>query len=332
MKRMVEQRNYSAFTVSYHAHGLPSFDHAALKNFDFQLREHHCKHRDTTHHHPCIIFVYTPPAHKAKPEGGPKPELCMVPTGDARRLTFEHGSELASGRGAQVPLTLSSHPGYAVVKGFPERREAFHEWEYTSLVIGPADGFATVTCAFSGGRLVDPTGGVITPSMLQVTAENHFDFVWHKSNPARLAEEAGKHGTQPCSFHIGYDGSATMAGRPDLCLGLQFSVPAIFAQPQQQQPQPAPPVPVVVAGIAVPVEAAIPMGAGVVFPAAGSHAQPPPLAALADIFRRELGVSGSTVVEVVNAAAVQLGIDGGKDVSLVQTAHQVWAMLGSPPA
>ena len=30
--------------------------------------------------------------------------------------------------GQQAPLTLASHPGYAICRGFPERRVAFNEW------------------------------------------------------------------------------------------------------------------------------------------------------------------------------------------------------------
>ncbi len=215
LKRTVEARGFSAFTVSS---GVPSFGHAALKNFDFQLREHHCKPITSCCHHPCTIYIYTPPAHKAKPEGGPKPQLCLVPATDPRRIVLEHAAELAGGP-KQCPLTLASHPGYAIVRNFAERRDAFTEWQYTALAIGPAA--EAITCALIGGRLVEPGDGVVTPSMLDVKADNHLDLVWNKHSAARLVEEAAKRGTQPCTFTVDADGSIACAGNPGLRLGMR---------------------------------------------------------------------------------------------------------------
>ena len=57
LKRMVEERGYSAFTVSA---GQPSFGHAALKKFPFALTKAHCKPISTCCRHPCTIHVFTP--------------------------------------------------------------------------------------------------------------------------------------------------------------------------------------------------------------------------------------------------------------------------------
>ena len=59
LKRMVEERGYSAFTVSS---GKPSFGHAALKKFPYQLTPQHCKPITTCCKHPCTIYIYTPPS------------------------------------------------------------------------------------------------------------------------------------------------------------------------------------------------------------------------------------------------------------------------------
>lgn len=64
LKRKVEQCGYSAITVS---DGTPSFGHAALKQFNFQLTPAHCKPISTCCRHPCKIYIYTPPAHLQKP-------------------------------------------------------------------------------------------------------------------------------------------------------------------------------------------------------------------------------------------------------------------------
>ena len=52
---MVEERGYNAFTVSA---GEPSFQHAALKRYPFELRKEHCAPISTCCHHPCTIYIY----------------------------------------------------------------------------------------------------------------------------------------------------------------------------------------------------------------------------------------------------------------------------------
>lgn len=54
LKCMVEERGYSAFTMSA---GQPSFGHAALKRFPFELSQAHCKPISTCCHHPCTIYI-----------------------------------------------------------------------------------------------------------------------------------------------------------------------------------------------------------------------------------------------------------------------------------
>lgn len=54
LKKMVEDKGYSCFTVSS---GQPSFGHAALKKFNFQLETHHCKPITTCCNHPCTIYI-----------------------------------------------------------------------------------------------------------------------------------------------------------------------------------------------------------------------------------------------------------------------------------
>ena len=58
--------------------------------------------------------------------GGGLPTLVLVDSGDPRRLTLANAAAVR--RGQQGPLTLASHPGYAIGRAFPERRVAFGEW------------------------------------------------------------------------------------------------------------------------------------------------------------------------------------------------------------
>ena len=349
MKRIVEQNNWSAICVG-------SFGHAALKNFDFQLRQHHCK---PSRGYTCALFVFTPPPHKAKPEGGPKPKLVLVGTNDPRRITLANAAAIAAGQ--QAPLTLASHPGYAICRDFPERRTAFHEWDYTALAVGPAA--QAVTCALVGQQLVEgSTRGVITPSMLKLGHNNHFDFVWHKHNhPARLHQEAGKHAHRPLDVRIDPSSGAIMpATRGDLCYGLEFAeLPPLPAQPMAAQPMMAQPMaqpvaaqpmagfaqpmagPVVVQGTVVQGEAAPPMGLPVsagspnsavpVASASGKGAAgAPPLHTMVEIFKRQLGLDMKlNMQEVVDQACAQLGVDATQS-NLVEKAQTCWEMLGCP--
>eukprot|EP00928_Gymnodinium_smaydae_P023474 TRINITY_DN19360_c0_g4_i1.p1 TRINITY_DN19360_c0_g4~~TRINITY_DN19360_c0_g4_i1.p1 ORF type:complete len:293 (-),score=27.57 TRINITY_DN19360_c0_g4_i1:265-1143(-) len=71
LKRKVEDKGYSAFTVS---NGHPSLGHAALKKFNFQLAPEHCRPISTCCRHPCKIYIYTPPphlSHVARPVDSP---------------------------------------------------------------------------------------------------------------------------------------------------------------------------------------------------------------------------------------------------------------------
>merc|ERR1711963_167947 len=65
LKRKVEECGYSAITVS---DGDPSFGHAALKQFQYQLTSDHCKPKSNCCHHPCKIYIYTPSPHMQKPQ------------------------------------------------------------------------------------------------------------------------------------------------------------------------------------------------------------------------------------------------------------------------
>mmetsp|Transcript_30978 Transcript_30978/g.95770 ORF Transcript_30978/g.95770 Transcript_30978/m.95770 type:complete len:97 (-) Transcript_30978:50-340(-) len=71
LKRLVEKKGYSAFTVSS---GQPSFGHAALKNFCYQLQvgPEHCKSITTCGRPPCTIYIWTPrhPKPARKKSGG----------------------------------------------------------------------------------------------------------------------------------------------------------------------------------------------------------------------------------------------------------------------
>ena len=50
-------------------------------------------------------------------------QLILVDAASWRRLTLANAVAVRNGQ--QAPLTLASHPGYAIGRNFPERRRAF---------------------------------------------------------------------------------------------------------------------------------------------------------------------------------------------------------------
>lgn len=66
-------------------------------------------------------------------------------------------------------------------------------------------------------------------------------------------------------------------------------------------------------------------------PVASSAAGTPPLLTLLELFKRELGVKGTSAHEAVGAAVAELGLEaevGG--LPLIQKAHMCWEALGRP--
>lgn len=120
LKRMVEQKGYSAFTVSA---GKPSFGHAALKKFSFKLTKELCKPISTCCRHPCTIYIY----NDAKPsvEGS---RLVLVKRGSPRQAIFSDIGLLKEG--AIASSRIDSHDGKCQLgKLFPEERR-WTEWRY----------------------------------------------------------------------------------------------------------------------------------------------------------------------------------------------------------
>ena len=252
----------------------------------------------------------------------PKPNLVLVDQHDGRRLSLLHAASI--GGGQQAPLALAPPlQGYGVCRQFAERRDAFGEWEYTALCVGPAA--EAVVCAMSGGQLVEgATQGVLTPSMLQLHEGNHYDLVWHKHHhPARLHEEVRKHGAPLLDFVIHPDGSVAPAHAPHLRLGLEFELPSLECVVAAPAKGPTMVVQgVVVEGSPLDDKAGGAESSG----AAGSSSACPPLVQAAEVFKRELNVKGTNLLEVVDAACEALGVspDG---LNVMEKAARCWEEL-----
>ena len=145
-------------------------------------------------------------------------KLMLVDQSDPRCLVLANATTISSGQ--QAPLTFAPPlQDFAVCKAFEERREIFGEWQYTTLVVGPAA--RAVSCALSDGKLVEGASqGVMTPSMFKMQLGSTFDLVWHKHNhPARLHQEGAKHG-KGLDFVIHPNGTVSPVEATHLCLAL----------------------------------------------------------------------------------------------------------------
>ena len=261
--------------------------------------------------------------------GAGKPTFCFVPSSSPNRCVFERAVDLVRGS-TPVPLTLSSHPGLAVVQSFDEPREAFNEWHYKALAIGPAE--RAVVASRKGAHLVDSADWYVTPSMLNVHDGNHTDLVRHRFNhPARLLEEHTKHGgKRPLDLVCKPDGTISPVSQPHLCLGCSFP-PVGLGQQRPGASVGAIPTgtvlqPVVAIATAIPLQAAVVEG----LPQGSSSAATLTLAQMVAIFQEQLGIARkTTLADTVDQACSQLGVsDKGP---LIQRATQCWQALGSPP-
>ena len=145
------------------------------------------------------------------------PTFSFVPAGSPLVCRFQHAKALAAGQ--QVPLTLASHPGLAVVQLFDEPMQAFREWDYKTLAIGPAS--KAVVATRQGSFFVDKAGWYVCPSELKVHKGNHTDLVANRYiHPARILEEHRKHGEgRPLEYEFHDDGSVAPASASHLRLG-----------------------------------------------------------------------------------------------------------------
>lgn len=286
--------------------------------------------------------------------GASMPRFSFVQSSSPNKCVFEHTQSLING--GRVPLTLASHPGLAVVQGFDEPREAFHEWHYKALHIGPSE--RAIVVSRKGTCLVDGQDWYVTPSMLNVHDGNHTDLVRNRfDHPSRLLEEHSKHGSKrPLDLSFNQDGTISPISQPHLCLGCEFA-PMLMAGKQSAaasstassladeaphmgevpmgsvqmgkpvQMSSAVPVANVVEAVPVhvPVYSTSKPGAG----SSSSSQDPPPLKEIADIFKAQLGIERSTnIADTVDQACRELGVP--VQGTLIERATQGWHALGAP--
>ena len=243
LKRMVEERGYSAFTISS---GEPSFGHAALKSFKYQLTPEHCKHISSCCNHPCTIWIYHPDGdEQGDGEAPPRcstgvcgfavnqdPEYrrnkpvedhaycctaCRYSNGamhggwcqriSTTTSTTAHGDQSWP---QPIRLTLSSHPGEAIIAKWGHPKNAWGQWDYIDLGVGPAE--AAISVSYDGqflARNEDPKLGemVFDVSMWDFRENNHLVLV--KVAPGHASQDATRKHGGGRDFCVNSDGTVS---------------------------------------------------------------------------------------------------------------------------
>ncbi len=133
---------------------------------------------------------------------------------DERRCVFEHAATLKSG--GEAPLTLTSHPGLAVMDMWSPDRQA-GEWTYVELAIGDAS--AAQRFRRKGNFLVRPDGKVLDVAMWRHEEGNHLVAVIHTAGQAKQTFKGG--GGR--DFVINGDGTISPKHASQLVVGLEFA-------------------------------------------------------------------------------------------------------------
>ena len=131
---------------------------------------------------------------------------------DPRRCVFEHAATLKSD--GEAPLTLTSHPGLAVIDMWAPDRQA-GEWTYVELAIGDAS--AALRIRRKGNFLMRPDGKVLDVSMWQYMEGNNLVAVIHTAGQAKQTFKGG--GGR--DFTINDNGTISPSHASHLVVGLE---------------------------------------------------------------------------------------------------------------
>lgn len=156
LQAKAEAKGYSAIVVSS---GVPSFGHAALKYFPFQLTPEHCRPISQCCHHPCTIYIYTPPVG-----GGGAADV-------PRNLDGHYFSFKTGGRASDI------------VDRFEARQNGTHVTFYRNGPVGSKTRVESATArpmesfAIYGAVLQGPVSG---------TVQSNGDVLWSHGYTSRL--------------------------------------------------------------------------------------------------------------------------------------------------
>ena len=262
------------------------------------------------------------------------PDCTLVGAQAAECVVLQPGVAQALRAGQVTPLLLASPPGYAIVPKTDNPRR-IDQWRvmYQQLGIGPA---AQALQARMQGQFILSQHPSTRDYVLDVpfaTYTVHCEGERGKLPIAAICwddRNRNLDANAPRTFVVNANNSISPTKATHLVFGIRGALPPLAAAQHVAQPT-AQSVPVV-QSVPVAQPANVPMGMPVeaAVPAASSSSATttmPPLNQACEELKRELGVGGANVADVVDAACEALGISDTEGLSLMEKAQKCWTSI-----
>ena len=266
------------------------------------------------------------------------PDCTLVGAQAAECVVLQPGVAQALRAGQVTPLLLASPPGYAIVPKTDNPRR-IDQWRvmYQQLGIGPA---AQALQARMQGQFILSQHPSTRDYVLDVPFATYTVHCQGQHGKLPIAaicwDDRGRNldANAPRTFVVNANNSISPTKATHLVFGIRGALPPLAAAQHVAQPT-AQSVPVVQSvpvaqpanvPMGMPVEAAVPMKSCAAASSSSATTPMPPLNQACEEFKRELGVGGTNLADVVDAACEMLGIST-KGLSLMEKAQKCWTSI-----
>ena len=266
------------------------------------------------------------------------PDCTLVSAQAAECVVLQPGVAQALRAGQVTPLLLASPPGYAIVPKTDNPRR-IDQWRvmYQQLGIGPA---AQALQARMQGQFILSQHPSTRDYVLDVPFATYTVHCQGQHGKLPIAaicwDDRGRNldANAPRTFVVNANNSISPTKATHLVFGIRGALPPLAAAQHVAQPT-AQSVPVVQSvpvaqpanvPMGMPVEAAVPMKSCAAASSSSATTPMPPLNQACEEFKRELGVGGTNLADVVDAACEVLGIST-KGLSLMEKAQKCWTSI-----
>ena len=267
------------------------------------------------------------------------PDCTLVGAQAAECVVLQPGVAQALRAGQVTPLLLASPPGYAIVPKTDNPRR-IDQWRvmYQQLGIGPA---AQALQARMQGQFILSQHPSTRDYVLDVPFATYTVHCQGQHGKLPIAaicwDDRGRNldANAPRTFVVNANNSISPTKATHLVFGIRGALPPLAAAQHVAQPT-AQSVPVVQSvpvaqpanvPMGMPVEAAVPMKSCAAASSSSATTPMPPLNQACEEFKRELGVGGANLADVVDAACEMLGISDTKGLSLMEKAQKCWTSI-----
>ena len=271
--------------------------------------------------------------------GMPLPDCTLVSAQAAECVVLQPGVAQALRAGQVTPLLLASPPGYAIVPKTDNPRR-IDQWRvmYQQLGIGPA---AQALQARMQGQFILSQHPSTRDYVLDVPFATYTVHCQGQHGKLPIAaicwddRHRNLDANAPRTFVVNANNSISPTKATHLVFGIRGALPPLAAAQHVAQPT-AQSVPVVQSvpvaqpanvPMGMPVEAAVPTKSCAAASSSSATTPMPPLNQACEEFKRELGVGGANVADVVDAACEALGISDTEGLSLMEKAQKCWTDL-----